>query len=398
MVNLDYLYNPDAAKAYFGKNYFVDKKLGFQVIEKGMILPHKDVWVNGKWTLGKGGIVNSNGEFINDSFIHPQISGAYTPPPESIQHSNQTVIYLGLWFPVWGHIITDDIRFLWFLKSDAFKSEFKNCPIVYVPWDRTTIDTFPDFKRLIEILEVDVDKLQPITQPTTFDKIILPNKSFKSYHHTVLGFTNEFRETVDRVRSYGLKHSTPTSAKKLYFFHGKKGQFGEDRIAEYLKSKGYEIVNPGKQKLSFDEELNLLVNCESFAAGCGSSSLNSLFLRNGTETIFIPRIAYQFDLYQQIADQVHPLNINYVDSTLSVLSKRIDQGVFFYVVSERLKSFFGDKWNGYEEEDFKNFLQYAKHYLRKGLEINPNLVNAYGKINSARRGRRKGIRHSLSYA
>ena len=41
MVNLDYLYNPAAAKPIFDKNYFVDKKLGFQVIEKGTMLPHK---------------------------------------------------------------------------------------------------------------------------------------------------------------------------------------------------------------------------------------------------------------------------------------------------------------------------------------------------------------------
>ena len=64
MVNLDYLYNPAAAKPIFDKNYFVDKKLGFQVIEKGTMLPHKDVYVNGKWTWGKGGIVDSNGNFV----------------------------------------------------------------------------------------------------------------------------------------------------------------------------------------------------------------------------------------------------------------------------------------------------------------------------------------------
>ena len=32
MVNLDYLYNPEAAKPYFNKDYFLEKKLGFQVI------------------------------------------------------------------------------------------------------------------------------------------------------------------------------------------------------------------------------------------------------------------------------------------------------------------------------------------------------------------------------
>ena len=73
MVNFDYLYNPAAAKenGYFDKNYFVDKKLAFRTIENGMILPH---------TSKGGGIVDGNGEFIKESFIHMGNGKAYTPP------------------------------------------------------------------------------------------------------------------------------------------------------------------------------------------------------------------------------------------------------------------------------------------------------------------------------
>lgn len=81
MVNFDYLYNPEAAKALFGKSYFVDKKLGFQVIEQGTILPHKRTAPPGKWSWGAGGIVNSNGTYIKGSFINRFAGEAYTPPP-----------------------------------------------------------------------------------------------------------------------------------------------------------------------------------------------------------------------------------------------------------------------------------------------------------------------------
>lgn len=83
MVNLDYLYNPDAAKPYFDKNFFVDKKLGFQVIENGMILPHKDTLVNGIWTWGKGGIVDGKGEYIKRSHVVSGCGSIYTPPPQN---------------------------------------------------------------------------------------------------------------------------------------------------------------------------------------------------------------------------------------------------------------------------------------------------------------------------
>lgn len=42
MVNLDYLYNPtDDVKNAFTKDYFVDEKLGFQIIKNGTMLPYK---------------------------------------------------------------------------------------------------------------------------------------------------------------------------------------------------------------------------------------------------------------------------------------------------------------------------------------------------------------------
>ena len=133
MTNFDYLYNKDAAKDSFGKNHFVDKKLHFKIIERGTILPHKNIYVNGLWTWGFGGIVDSRNEFIKSSFVANGAGAAYTPV-ESVKYSPATVVYLGLFFHVWGHCITDNIRRLWFLKSDIFKTYFKNCPLVYIQW------------------------------------------------------------------------------------------------------------------------------------------------------------------------------------------------------------------------------------------------------------------------
>ena len=76
MVNLDYLYNPETAKPSFDKNYFVDKKLSFQVIENGIVLPSK--WVSpGKFASG---IVNSEGKNIQGTFVHRGVGIDYTPP------------------------------------------------------------------------------------------------------------------------------------------------------------------------------------------------------------------------------------------------------------------------------------------------------------------------------
>ena len=377
MVNTDYLYNPDGLKDVLNKNYFLDIKLGFQVIENGMILPHKDMRVPGKWNFGLVGIVDSKGEFIRSTSVHYGTGGAYNPPPESIQHRAETAVFLFMLYPTWGHCITDNIRRLWFLKSEIFKSEFKNCPLVYISWGKQNLESQKNFRRLLEILEVDVDRLQEITQPTQFEKIILPDDSFSSPHDKVRGFTNEYLEAIDSLRHFALKNRTPTSNKKIYFFSGRKG-VGENRISEYFNSKGYEIIRP--EKLTLDDQLNLLINAESFGSVSNSCSHNCLFLRDGMEMIIIPRAESGLDYYQEILNQVHPLNINYVDSSLSIFSRGIAIGDHFYIVSEQLKRFFGDKWDGYDEDDFKAFLQYFKTSMGKGLEVKPNTWTYYDKI------------------
>lgn len=381
MTNLDYLYNPNAAKKFFDKNYFIDKPLSFSVIENGTILPHKSVIIPGKKHFGLGGIVDGNGKYIKGSSLHYGVGGAYTPPQESIQRKSETVIYLGMFYRIWGHDLTDNIRRVWFLQSETFKHDFKDCPLVYIPYEdgRLTVERQLNLKRLLEILGVDVDALQPITQPTRFDKIILPDGAFLSPHWSLKGFFAEYRETIDRVRDFALKHRVPTSAKKIYFFYGRKNQMGEERLADYFKSKGYAIVRP--ELLTLDEQLNLLINCESLASTVGSCAHNSLFLRDGTETILIPRAANTFAYYQEIINQIHPLNVNYVDSSLSVLSRGTVYGKFCFIISAQLKRFFGDVFAGYADDDFKTFLQYVKAFTsRKGFAVNPNAQDYYEPI------------------
>lgn len=375
MVNLDYLYNPDTARKAIRTNYFLNKKLGFQVIENGMILP---LFIDeNERSYPWGGIVDSNGKMVNSScFLYGL--GRNCPPSlfQSFKHNSDTVIYLGYFHPCYGHVLTDDLRRVWFLKSDYFKNEFKNYPLVYISRGGTVpVDLVP----LLKILEIDVDRLRPITQPTQFDKIILPDESFLSTKNPSVGITAEYIEAMDIVRNFALKNRTPTSSKKIYFFYGRKG-IGEERMAEYFKSKGYEIITH-KQRANFYEELNILINAESFVSPLGSCSQNVVFLRDGTEVILIPRVfcAESMD-YQEMENLVHPLNVNYADSTLSIFAPNTSKGPFVFIISEQLKRFFGDKFNGYEEEDFKLFLQYAKDCMNQGLSVIPRTRNYYALI------------------
>ena len=131
MINYDGLYNKD----FYGdklkpKNHFWDKKLHFRIIKDGTILPHTAL--NGKWNWGFGGIVDEKNNFVNGSFVHNGIGGAYTPN-EEIKTVQETVVYLGMFFNVWGHCITDDLKTAWFFQTDVYKKHFKDYPVAWIP-------------------------------------------------------------------------------------------------------------------------------------------------------------------------------------------------------------------------------------------------------------------------
>lgn len=325
--------------------------------------------------------MDSAGNFVEESFVHPGITDVYSA--DSVRESPDSVIYLGMFVHVWGHCLTDNIKRAWFLNSDVYRKYFRAYPIVYVPmW----FGVIPSFAKLLRILEIDVSKLLPITTPTKFANIILPNESFfdatdgvvnKGARYQPKSYTKEYVDTIDRVKAFAQKHYQPLSRKKVYYFHG-RNQIGEERIAEYLKSKGYEIVHP--ETLPFEEQLNVLVNCENFASALGSISHNTIFMNADTNALFIPRVGDETstNTYQMALDQVSGVNTAYIDSAMSTFSAGYS-GPYCYVLSKQLKKFFGDTNFEYGEGDFVSFLLYCRHAIARGIKMNSGVVKYYGE-------------------
>ena len=133
------------------------------------------------------------------------------------------------------------------------------------------------------------------------------------------------------------------------------------------RKKGYQVLYP--EKMTFEEQLNVLINCDSFASTIGSCSHNILFLQDHTKVILIPRANYLTG-YQLTVDQVHELDITYIDSTLSLFAARFPwEGPFYFFVSSRLMDYFKDgrkRDRRYWIENFKGFKWYAVHGLNYG--------------------------------
>lgn len=230
----------------------------------------------------------------------------------------------------------------------------------------------PNFCNLLQILNVNLNSINLITQPVKFRYVIFPDESFGAddKQRGKIFFTNEYLETVNRVKNYALKNFSPISIQKFYFFHG-KNQIGEERITQYLQSKGYGILRP--ELLPLEEQLNILINCKEFVSTLGSVSHNIIFMKDGSNVALIPR--FGMNGYQSALNQVNNLNIFYINSSLSIFRQTnnfADLGPLCYIVSENLRKHFGDKiTEKYTDEDFVTFLVYLRYAKSRGLKENP---------------------------
>ena len=231
--------------------------------------------------------------------------------------------------------------------------------------------------KILKILDVDISQLRYTTAPTKFKNIILPDESFFCDPNSETRiFTDEYRETIERIKNYAQKNFTPIDDKKFYFYHGIH-QFGEERLAKYFESKGYKIILPFN--IDLETELNILANCESFVSTLGSCAHNMIFMKANSDVIFVPRSCYLTE-HQNALNNLQNMNITYIDSTLS-LFQNANGGPFCYIISEQLKKFFGDEWIGeYSDEDFIIFLNYLKYATVKNLKMPEETPKYYAPI------------------
>jgi len=369
MHNFDLLYD----KNYFGNSlkvtHKVEKVLSYCHIKNGLVLPHRK-----NAAVDCGGIITEENRYIENSGLHGSWGGYYRVNEEEIVKSKETVIYLGLMCGIWGHCITDNIRRMWFLKEKIRAERFGNCRIVYVPYGNFQFSE--NFKSMLKILEIDSSNFVPITRPTRFREIILPDECFYTLDGNTRFFTQEYVNLINRIKEYGEQHFNKLDFNKIYFTYARCSKFkqiGEQKLELFFSSQGYKIIAP--EEYSFLEQLNMLLNCKSLATTIGSCSHNLVFMKDGAEVLLIPRANYLTG-YQLALDDVTELDIKYISSDFSILAnqKAPWNGPFYYYVSDNLNRYFQSS-NGSADVERSNLTDF-NIYLKLGLARNQLLSDS----------------------
>lgn len=335
MIDYNYHYNKEYYEGLLEVEHLVERDVRWRILPKGIILPHKDV--DGDIC---GGLLDESGSYVDGSALHRGAGGSYDYSSANVTECDEDIVFLGLWADVWGHCLTDNIRRLWVLRDETFMNRYGSLRFLYIPMYGRSPGK--NFRELLDILGAGAVRIEPINRITRFRNVILPDECFFEGKDGIRLFTREYQTLIDCIRDYGEAHFKKTADRKLYFtyrhFPAMRG-IGERKLERFFMNLGYRVVSP--ENYSFAEQLNMLLNCEAFASTIGSVSHNCIFMRDHAKVHLIPRVGF-IPEYQLALDQVHNLDITYVDSTLSLYAnqERPWDGPFYFIVSQNLQECF----------------------------------------------------------
>ena len=356
-----FLYSETYYARDLARNCFSDRELGVSRYRDAYLLPTRSGLAD------EGGVLDADGNYLAATGLHRGLGGKYPFSAREVSRSAETVIYIGMLCPIWGHCVTDHLRRLWFFFTEEYKKKYAGCRVVYLPMKNFSFTG--SFAELLSILGIPYETFQPVTRITQFREVILPDECFFVTKEGYRFFTKEYRAMVDRIRTYAREHAVPTGCDRLYFTyrHYKRGkQVGEEKLEAFFREKGYRVLAP--EKYSFKEQLNYLWNCRAFASTIGSSAHNVIFLKEGTRVTLIPRAFYLTE-YQLALNQVWKLKVSFVDASASVFVDRRSPwtGPWYFLVTPELLLRFKDgrkTGRAFWHRQLRDFKKYQRLGLR----------------------------------
>lgn len=321
---------------------FCDKELSASIYKDATILPIKpDYDINGCLA---GGVVTTDGTFVENSAF--SISKGYAYSYSSIERSEDVVIYIGSLLNIYGHTFTDNLKKLWYLRTqEAIRLLEQGAKIVYVTTGNQELKKYTI--KFFELAGLSPNSWTHITAITSCKTCIIPDDSFGCEDITVGGFyTQEYKTIISDIKAaIDNKIEHVAYPEKIYFTrtgipNNSWREIGEEKVEKVFQDKGFTIISP--EKLSVEEQLRYLISCKEFASTEGSISHSSIFCQNGTH-VYIVRKVDQVNHYQLVMNEVVGLNVTYIDAHKSIQAnpKIKNYGPFYIYYTPELKRFYG---------------------------------------------------------
>ena len=248
---------------------------------------------------------------------------------------------------------------LWFLYAHP-EIKFDKVVFCLLPYESHHLTG--NYKELFDILEL-TDKIEFISCPTAYSKVIVPDLSWSLQHHYSAEFNLVFDAIIEKVLG---EHSPENNSypKKIFFTRSKlekskNTEIGIEMLDDFFGRNGFEVIPP--ENLSLKEMVVLMQNAEIIAGASGSTVHNILFGKYNQQLIIAERNVINND-FQPGINLVRHIDAIYIDSFLTVNSVNSGLGPFLYYPTLELLKFAEDHQMVLPSEKFM-----SEEWLKKKL-------------------------------
>ena len=304
-------------------------------VEDAVVLPlrvHEDP--STRHHVFEGGLCASDGTFVagrrrslKSDTANFSALWSYPFDPAALEVRDEEVIFAGVLFDHYGHLLTDSTARLWYV----FAHPEKTCRIVFVRSPRKARWSPEDPMPLFEMAGIDPGRIEIVERPTRFRKAIVPEEAVYSLD----AFRPEWISFFDAVRA----HVEPSPHRKVYFSraHFKRNDVhNEDLFEDYYRSLGYHIVHP--EDCTLREEISYAAGADDIVATIGTLSHQFLFCRPGAHATVLLRTSNVVVL-QLLVGAARGLRSDYVEAFRNPLPTWHSDGVFYLAPTPRFKGY-----------------------------------------------------------
>lgn len=318
-----------------GHSHKFQSALGYKLYDNAYVAPYYG------WSKSIGCIIDESGREIKDSECIEWKENAAFYDIDDCESEHKKVIFLGFLLTGFGHSYTDDLRKLWFLKTDECSSLIRDgYELVYTTsWNRPLPSAVLE---IFSLAGLDFSTAKHVTHLTHYDRIVIPDNCLRASDFGRV-YCQEYEDLINCIKS-----SIPDSGiriPKVYFSRtkftaGLRKEYGEEDIVSVFRRLGYEIIIP--EDHSVIEQIQMVRNCDCFAATEGSVSHLSLFCKADTRVTIICKANY-LNFHQVMVNEFADLNTTYIEAHHS--SRANAQcpwwGPFYLCITHHLEHFVG---------------------------------------------------------
>lgn len=334
--NLDLAYAYEFQKKrylrFWQKPLHLVRELVHEIHEDALLVPPRP----SEKPFGNGGAIDRNGKQLPLSWLRYGKRLIMGEPSIGVDTKPKTMpgefIYLGHFFNHWGHFLIDNCPRLYgaITRPDSNYVFLSSHPV-------NKANVLAAIKRFFNLLGINFERVYFISNVVRIESLNIFEAAYIPEEYISQHFFDVFRYVARNI-----KPSIP-HYEKVYFSrsHLKENRdFGGEVIDDLFESAGYATFYP--EKLALDDQINLIVNCKSYACVAGTLVHNLFFACCKEKEVTI--VARSYWVEAQFFDTLKSLKgkIIWADFFIYPYPIRITTSPFFFLCNQNMLHFMAE--------------------------------------------------------